>query len=1059
MPALEGSGEAGGFSPADLKSAYDLPSSTGVSATIVIVIAYDDPNAESDLATYRLKYGLSACTTASGCFSKVNWKGEVGNYPVPNREWAEEESLDLDMVSAACPACKIKVIEAQDNETSSLYPAVELAATTTKGVTIVSDSWRSDEEEGNPSENHYFNHPAVPILFASGDRGYGVGYPAASPYVISVGGTHLTKSSTARGWTETAWSGAGSGCSKYEPKPAWQSDGRCSGRTVADVSAVADPNTPVSVYDSYELPGWTLVGGTSAATPFIAGFEALTNEEFRTGGAASFRYAGEGGLLNDPVSGENGGFCGDYLCQAESGYDGPTGWGTPETVTSCLCNPSETTNDAYALRPPVTAEHYQSTGASTIELSALIDTEGLETSLQIEYGQGENGTTYSHSATCGSGKLLGKGDTYVPATCSLTLASQGSSFHYRVVAENPNGRHAGPDRPFTTATPAVSTEDATKVESTRAVLNGTINPDETVNGGKLAEGPATRYYFEFGTSPTFGLIAPLRPAQLSKGQGTTAVSTAVDHLTPKTIYRYRVVAENGNGPAQYGAERVLVTHNAEWLESPLPKGVEGVESSQVNSQTSANSVACPSTSECIAVGRYYRGGAYKTYVPSAERRVAGAWQSMSIAPPASLVGGSSGTRAVLNGISCSSAVSCTAVGDIEHKKVPTEPLVEHWNGSTWTAQTAVKPTGAVEMALAGVSCPTSGSLCQAVGFYRKEGGQDLTLVETWSGSSWTVPSTPNSAGQNSLKGISCVTTAFCVAVGARSAAAYPQGEGFALKWTGTSWSSLETAKLGVGSTFNGVSCVSTTYCQVVGSKWVSGVSSALAEVWVGSSWTVETLPQPEDYGPPVGGATLSSVACVNASSCSAAGTYSVGTVRELPPGVGGTGFVEPMLERESGGSWSLANPAQTSPRTGIVFSAISCQEPLSCVAVGTGNVPSEAEPGLVEPGAFVQETVPKVKTNTDYVNELFPTEARLHASVELFPGYLVTGVLYVEWGTTTSYGNKRMVLEVVNGEGSHFGKIVATGLTAKTVYHYRGMFESAGVRTFGEDKTFTTASP
>ncbi len=210
-PSFSGSGVGGGFAPADLRSAYNLPStSAGSGQTVAIVDAFDDPKAEADLATYRSHYGISACTTANGCFKKVNQSGGA-TYPSPEPGWAVEISLDLDMASAACPNCHILLVEANNNENANLYKAEDEAATL--GATEISDSWGGPEESGETSEDSYFHHPGVPITVAAGDSGYEVEYPAASQYVIAVGGTKLTPASNSRGWTETAWSGTGSGCS------------------------------------------------------------------------------------------------------------------------------------------------------------------------------------------------------------------------------------------------------------------------------------------------------------------------------------------------------------------------------------------------------------------------------------------------------------------------------------------------------------------------------------------------------------------------------------------------------------------------------------------------------------------------------------------------------------------------------------------------------------------------------------------------------------------------------------------------------------------------------
>src|SRR3954447_24866882 len=327
---------AGGYGPSDLQSAYALPSGTaGAGPTVAIVDAYDDTKAESDLATYRSTYGLPACTTANGCFKKVNQSGIQGSYPSNNQSWAVEISLDLDMVSAACPQCHILLVEANSNSNANLYAAVDTAARL--GANEISNSYGGAESSSDPSSNSHFNHPGVAITVSSGDSGYGVEYPAASPYVTAVGGTTLNRASNARGWTESAWSGSGSGCSAFEAKQSWQTDSGCTHRTVADVSAVADPNTGVNVYDSncnaiYQLlgqcfKGWGVVGGTSASSPLIASVYALAGNASSVN-YGSFPYA-HTSSLNDVTAGSNGSCTPAYLCTAGPGYDGPTGLGTP----------------------------------------------------------------------------------------------------------------------------------------------------------------------------------------------------------------------------------------------------------------------------------------------------------------------------------------------------------------------------------------------------------------------------------------------------------------------------------------------------------------------------------------------------------------------------------------------------------------------------------------------------------------------------------------------------------------------------------------------------------
>ena len=329
--------------PADLQNAYGLTSAAatrGAGLTVAIVDAYHLVNAESALATYRSHYGLPACTSASGCFRQVDQLGGT-SYPTTDQGWNEEEALDLDMVSAICPLCNILLVEATTANVDDLGAGVDTAVAL--GAVAVSNSYGATEAKlGSGSElamDAHFNHPGVAITAATGDCGYlsylppcndsSAQYPSVSPYVVAVGGTSLQTAANARGWTESAWSGAGSGCSLYEPKPYWQTDGGCSSRTVADISAVADTATGVVVYDPNGLSGagWYPYGGTSAATPIVAAAYALAGQPAAGSYPGRLLY-GRAASLWDVISGSNGS-CGNYLCQAAVGYDGPTGLGTP----------------------------------------------------------------------------------------------------------------------------------------------------------------------------------------------------------------------------------------------------------------------------------------------------------------------------------------------------------------------------------------------------------------------------------------------------------------------------------------------------------------------------------------------------------------------------------------------------------------------------------------------------------------------------------------------------------------------------------------------------------
>jgi subtilase family serine protease len=341
-----GSGPGGGYVASDLQSAYKLDGAAGPSATngagntIAIVDAYDDPTAFADLQTYRSATGLppiSDCPVSGAttpCFQKVNQSGG-STPPAVNASWAQEIALDVEMASAICPKCNILLVEANSAYLTDLGTAVDRAAT--MGATTISNSYGGNEFFGETSYDHFYSHGSTPITVSSGDSGYGAEYPATSPGVIAVGGTTLNAASNTRGWNETAWSGAGSGCSGVEPKQSWQLspaiDTRCSGREEADVSAVANPNTGVSVYDSTPYAGqsgWMVFGGTSVAAPIVASVYTLA------GGNAtpSALYAKRSSLF-DVTTGSNGRCRKDPLvCTAGTGWDGPTGLGTPNGIAA-----------------------------------------------------------------------------------------------------------------------------------------------------------------------------------------------------------------------------------------------------------------------------------------------------------------------------------------------------------------------------------------------------------------------------------------------------------------------------------------------------------------------------------------------------------------------------------------------------------------------------------------------------------------------------------------------------------------------------------------------------
>ena len=381
--------------PAYLQEAYDLSylsQNGGANDTVAIVDAFDDPTAEADLAVYRSNYGLPACTTANGCFQKVGQDGS-SSLPAPDAGWDQEIALDLDSVSAICPNCHILLVETNSSLLTDLEAGMETAASL--GADQISDSWFGTSGTVPPM---FHTFAGIATVAASGDYGYpGAGqdnYPAALPGVTAAGGTSLAAATgpSARGFGESAWSwnglnGGGSGCDVQFLRPAYQPAEGCGGRAYTDVSADADPDTGLSVYDHGK---WTLVGGTSLSTPLIAAYYAITGV---AGTTPQWAY-GDSGVLNDVVSGDTGDCAPSiaYICNAGPGYDGPTGMGSISgaviTGAPGVAGPAIGSGSGNT--------YTQSVAAHSATIAGGIYRNGLDTSWWVEYG---TDTTYGHQTT------------------------------------------------------------------------------------------------------------------------------------------------------------------------------------------------------------------------------------------------------------------------------------------------------------------------------------------------------------------------------------------------------------------------------------------------------------------------------------------------------------------------------------------------------------------------------------------------------------------------------------------------------------------------------------
>jgi hypothetical protein len=568
-----------GYYPADLQSAYSLASAlsamtTPGAATVAVVDAYDDPYAASDLATYRATMSaakdpstgltgtaippLCSSTVTSGCvtFTKVNQSGG-SSYPRGNTGWGEEISLDLDMISAVCPDCNIMLVEASSNSFSNLETAVAYAKSLHPAA--VTNSYGGSEFSSETSYNSTYSYSSsggpTAVTAATGDNGYGVEFPAASPDLTAVGGTTLTYSGTGSTlvWNpQTVWSGAGAGCSAYETMPTWQASSAfdvpsvCTSRQVGDVSAVADPNTGVAVYDTYGESGWMVFGGTSASTQIVGAMYGLA-----AGGGAE--QPSPGGLYNEtgvtPVTSGSDGSCGGtYLCTAgtgspSSGYAGPVGVGVPDgvgafsaaTAGTLSFNPASETAIAGQAVGPLTVDLSKAAlpGGVTVDLATSSSGGGFSTSssgpftstlqLSVAAGNSDTGSFYYEDTVAGTPSVTASATGWATGSLSVTVD------------------------PGALATIAVSPSSATVAEGATEMFTATgadsygnpvsVDPSWTTNVSGGSVSPSS------GSSTTFTAGSTSGSGYVTATQGSVSGSASV---TVSALGSMKVSVTNGS---------------------------------------------------------------------------------------------------------------------------------------------------------------------------------------------------------------------------------------------------------------------------------------------------------------------------------------------------------------------------------------------------------------------------------------------------------------------------------------------------------------------------------
>jgi hypothetical protein len=585
------SGPAGGLTPAQLASAYEYdPAEGGATQTIALIDAYDDPAIEEDLATFDSHYGLAACTTANGCFTKVSQTGSTTALPKADKEgWSVEITLDVEAAHAVCESCKILLVEANEPSDADLVTAVKEAVKL--GATEISNSYGGSEETG---EEAAYNYPGVVITASAGDDGY---YdwdevnkkrppalperpesPASLPTVVAVGGTSLHLNENGTRSSETVWNhngpgddvglkdkspegAGGGGCSTLftaEPwqqnVPGWAASGCRTKRLDNDIAAVADPYTGFDIYDSYVCgtyckengggEGWETWGGTSLASPIIAAIYGLAGGSGGVSYPAATLYSNLGPTSFFDVTEGGNGYCdaepepacgdpnskykekvdceGTTACNAASGFDGPSGVGTPKGLSGFKSN---------------AVTRLTQTSAT---LNARVNPNGQNiTECQFEYGAT---TSYGSSVPCKS--LPGSGSSPVAVSAKISGLTPSTEYHFRVTTLSASGRFEGPDVTFKTlgvAVPSVETKPASAVEQSAVTLNASVNP----RGGALSS-----CEFEYGTSNKYGSSVACSSLP---GSGSTPVAVSASlsaGLAANTEYHFRITATNAAGTSQ-----------------------------------------------------------------------------------------------------------------------------------------------------------------------------------------------------------------------------------------------------------------------------------------------------------------------------------------------------------------------------------------------------------------------------------------------------------------------------------------------------------------------------
>jgi hypothetical protein len=977
-PALEcncGSGLENGFSPQDLESAYKLPVTSGGGQAVAVVDAFDDPHAEEDLAVYRETYGLPPCTAAAGCFRKVDQRFGT-HYPAASESWSLEISLDLDMVSAACPQCRIVLVEAEDATFENIAAAENAAAK--YGATEISNSYGSREiEVGEETVNRYasaYNHPGIPITVSSGDDGYNdeqferqetktgkclncsPDFPTDLPTVISVGGTNLIAEGTSgRGWRESAWGYGGSGCTLYVAKPVWQTNGGCSHRSTADIAATAGGETQLSVYDTYgTYGGWTEAAGTSASAPIVAGAIAVESSARRAEGVEGIYKHPERWF--DVTQGSN--YAGldsshtreecekPHLCVAATGWDGPTGMGTPN-------------GGALSTPPGAVTLPARNVTATAATLRAVVNPEGKTATYSFEYGET---TAYGHTVALGSSSAGYTKPSNMSA--EVTGLEPATKYHYRVAASSPGGYTKSGDRTFSTASKAhvgnfgssgepiqhLSRPMGTAVDATGDVWVADTADNRIVeysptgevlhSCGRAGSGtPAVQGTDIQFNEPVGIVLQPHGTFMWVLDRGNNRVQMLYPQSTSTGCFFWTAFGFKGSNPGQMlepsgialghevgrfaseGPGEILVTDTGNnrvevfSAQTSLPGagtylGKFGVKGSAEGTWERPTGITTDPTER----GIYYvvdpvNGHVDKIRVVEGETAAYVSYLGRFGAKT-----GAGGTFSSPYGIA-----SDPSTGDLFVTDLGSDQVQEFLPGGTYVGSFSGPGSSSVSL-----EDPTGLSFNSEGKGYVADQGHSRVSVWGPASTKWRLTGTPSPAETlNSwFNDVSCTVASGCTAVGEWSPNGRVTESTLVDRWNGSEWT-LQSTPNPAGSelaSLNGVSCPAMVSCVAVGDYRTSaGTYFSLGENWNGAEWKV--VPTPEPSGALNG--ILNGSSCVSRSTCTAVGYF------ESKPGE-----VLAMAEQWNGSTWAVeALPALVGAKQ-VALTSVSCVAKTACTAVG-----------------------------------------------------------------------------------------------------------------------------